>query len=155
MGIKLSSLSKYLWPEDIILDLEVKDKQQLFNEIGRVMEKEHGLSLELLVAGLSRREKLGSTGLGEGVAIPHARMDGLKKIQLCYIRLKTPITFDAPDGKPVSDIIVILVPKQATDEHLQILAETTQIFSDERFRERLHLCRHALEVQEMISTYSW
>ena len=110
---------------------------------------------EWLEAGLSRREQLGSTGLGEGVAIPHARVEGIAQIHIAYLRLKTPIRFDAPDGKPVSDIIVILVPKHATEEHLQILAETTQIFSDSKFRDRLHSCQHAMEVKSMIDSFSW
>lgn len=151
----MSNMSKYLWPEDILLDVEAANKTQLFNEIGRHMEREHGISHEWLVAGLSRREQLGSTGLGEGVAIPHARIEGLSKIQIAYVRLKAPIPFDAPDGKPVSDIIVILVPKQATEEHLQILAETTQIFADSRFREKLHSCHHAIEVKSMIESFAW
>ena len=151
----LSRICKYLWPEDILLDLEVANKAQLFNEIGRHMEREHAMSRESVATGLSRREQLGSTGLGEGVAIPHARIEGLARIQIAYLRLKTPIPFDAPDGRPVSDIIVILVPKQATQEHLEILAETSQIFSDSKFRERLHSCRHAIEVKSMIESYSW
>ena len=151
----MSSISKYLWPEDILLDIDVANKAQLFNEIGRHMEREHAMSQEWLVAALSRREQLGSTGLGEGVAIPHARVEGLAKIQIAYLRLKTPIPFDAPDAKPVYDILVILVPKQATEEHLQILAETTQIFSDSKFRERLHSCRHAMEVKSLIESHTW
>lgn len=150
----MSTISKYLWPEDIFLDLDVADKAQLFIDIGRLMGREHGMSPELLVAGLSRREKLESTGLGEGVAIPHTRLEGITKIQIAYFRLKPPIPFNAPDGKPVSDIIVILVPKKATEEHLQILAETTQLFSDRKFRENLHSCRNAIEVKSLFDSYS-
>jgi nitrogen PTS system EIIA component len=148
-------MSKYLCLEDILLDVDVANKTQLFNEIGRQLEREHGMSHEWLVAGLSRREQLGSTGLGEGVAIPHCRVEGLAQIHIAYLRLKAPIPYDAPDGRPVSDIIVILVPKHATEEHLQILAETTQIFSDSKFRDRLHSCQHAMEVKSMIDSFSW
>lgn len=151
----MSRISKYLWPEDILLDLEVSNKTQLFNEIGRHMEREHAMSQQWVALALSRREQLGSTGLGEGVAVPHARVEGLTKILISYLRLKTPIPFDAPDGKPVSDIIVILVPKQANEEHLQILAEVTQLFADNQFRERLHSCRHAIEVKSMFEAHSW
>jgi len=150
----VSRISKYLWPEDVILDIEVADKTQLFSAIGRHMEREHAMPQDGLVTGLSRREQLGSTGLGEGVAIPHTRVEGLAKILISYLRLKTPIPFGAPDGKPVSDIVVILVPKQAADEHLQILAETTQAFSDRKFREHLHSCRHAMDVKSMFESYA-
>ncbi|WP_366504391.1 PTS sugar transporter subunit IIA [Propionivibrio sp.] len=74
-------------------------------------------------------------------------------MQVSYVGLKSPIPFDAPDGKPVSDILVLLVPKQATEEHLQILAEATQMFSDGRFRERLHQCKHAQEVKQLFATW--
>ena len=148
----LNTVAKYLWPEDILLDIEVVSKGQLFDEIGRHMEREHAMPQKWVVAGLSRREQVGSTGLGEGIAIPHARVEDLLRIQLAYLRLKTPLPYDAPDGRPVSDILVILVPKRATDEHLQILAEVAQIFADRPFRERLHSCRHALEVMELFES---
>lgn len=69
----LNTIAKYLWPEDILLDIEVASKSQLFDAIGRHMEREHAMPRERLVVGLSRREQVGSTGLGEGVAIPHTR----------------------------------------------------------------------------------
>ena len=150
----MSTLAKYLWPEDILLDIEVSSKGQLIDEIGRHMEREHGISREWVVAGLSRREQLGSTALGEGIAIPHARVEDLTRIQVAYLRLKRPIPYDAPDGKPVSDVLVLLVPKRATEEHLLILADATQIFADPQFREHLHSCRHALEVKSLFESHS-
>ena len=106
-----------------------------------------------VAVSLFRREQIGSTGLGKGVAIPHARVKNLERIQVSYVGLKSPIPFDAPDGKPVSDIIVLLVPKQATEEHLQILSEASLMFSDGQFRERLHLCKNALEVKHLFATW--
>jgi len=136
----LKSIADLLPARDIILDLEVANKDQLFDAIGRHMEATHGLPKEWVVLSLSRREQVGSTGLGEGVAIPHARIKDLLCMQLAYLRLKSPIPFSAPDGKPVSDILVLLVPKPATEEHLAILAEASRLFSDADFRERLHQC---------------
>ena len=148
----MSTISEYLWPEDILLDIEVASKDELLDEIGRHMEREHGLLRELVVAGLNRREQVGSTGLGEGIAIPHARVEDLTRIQIAYLRLKDPIPYDAPDGQPVSDVLALLVPKRATDEHLMILADATQIFADRQFREHLHSCRHALEVKSLFES---
>jgi PTS system nitrogen regulatory IIA component len=150
----LNTIADLLWPQDILLDLSVSSKSQLFDEIGRHMEREHAMPQEWVVASLSRRELIGSTGLGEGVAIPHARVKELERIQVAYVRLKAPIPFDAPDGKPVSDILVLLVPKQATEEHLRILADASQMFADRRFRERLHLCQHALEVRQLFQSWT-
>ncbi|MDO8778087.1 MAG: PTS sugar transporter subunit IIA [Burkholderiaceae bacterium] len=150
----MSILAQYLWPEDILLDIEVSCKDQLFDEIGRHMEREHAMQREWVAAGLSRREQVGSTGLGEGIAIPHARVEDLSRIQVAYLRLKKAIPYDAPDGCPVSDVLVLLVPKQATEEHLRILADASQIFADREFRTRLRTCRHAIEVKSLFESRS-
>lgn len=150
----MSTLAQYLWPEDILLDIEVANKGQLFDEVGRHMEREHAIPREWVVAGLSRRELVGSTGLGEGIAIPHSRVENLSRIQVAYLRLKNPISYDAPDGRPVSDVLVLLVPKHANEEHLQILADASQIFADHQFREHLHSCRHVLEVKSLFESHS-
>ena len=150
----MNTIAQYLWPEDILLDVEVASKGQLFDAIGRHMEREHAMPKERVVVGLSRREQVGSTGLGEGVAIPHTRVEDLSRIHLAYLRLNSPLPFDAPDGRPVSDVLIILVPKQATEEHLLILADVAQLFSDRQFRERLHSCHHALEVMALFKSSS-
>ena len=150
----MNTIAQYLWPEDILLDIEVASKGQLIDAIGQHMEREHAMPRERVVVGLSRREQVGSTGLGEGVAIPHTRVEDLSRVLLTYLRLKFPLPYDAPDGLPVSDVLVILVPKKATEEHLLILADAAQLFSDRRFRERLHSCSHALEVMALFKSGS-
>lgn len=149
----LNTIAELIWPENIRLDLDVSSKSRLFEEVGQLMEREHALPQAWVAASLAHREKIGSTGLGEGVAIPHARVKDLERIQVAYVRLKNPIPFDAPDGKPVSDVLVLLVPKQATEEHLSILAEATQMFSDPSFRECLHQCAHAMEVKHLFESW--
>ena len=109
---------------------------------------------EWVVLSLSRREQVGSTGLGEGVAVPHARIKDLARIQLAYVRLKSPIPYDAPDGKPVFEILVLLVPKQATAEHLSILAEATRMFSDQQFRLRLGRCNEVQQAKRLFNEWS-
>ena len=86
---------------------------------------------------LFAREKLGSTGLGQGVAIPHGRIKGLKQAVGAFLRLASPVPFDSPDGRPVDLLFVLLVPEQATEQHLQILSELAQRFSERVFREKL------------------
>ena len=146
---KLNGIADLLWPEDILLNIEASSKSQLFEEVGRHMERKHALPQGWVVRSLSRREQVGSTGLGEGVAIPHARVKDLDRIYLAYVRLKSPIPFDAPDGKPVSHILVLLVPKQATEEHLRILADATQLLSNRRLRESLCRCHAPADVKEL------
>ncbi len=148
-----TTVGDLLVAEDILLNLDVANTRQLFDEVGRHMERIHALPKEWVAASLTRRERVGSTGVGKGVAIPHARVKDLDRIQLAYLRLKTPIPFDAPDGKPVSDILVVLVPKQAVEEHLKILADASRMFSDAAFREQLHLRDDPLEVKRLFGAW--
>jgi PTS system nitrogen regulatory IIA component len=153
-GIPMNMIADLLRPEDVILDRHVGSKNALFEEIGQHLQQTHGLQSSWVVGSLSRREQAGSTGLGEGVAIPHARVDGLDRILVLYVRLKAPIPFGATDGKPVSDVVVLLVPKPATDEHLAILAEATEMLSDPHFRQRLHACTQGMEVKRLLELWS-
>jgi len=149
----LSTIAKLLSSKDIRLDMEVSSRDSLLQEIAQHMEREHGMPQDWVFQSLSRREKIGSTALGEGIAIPHARVKDLQRIQLAYIRLRQPIPFDAPDDKPVSDILVILVPKEATEEHLRILSEVTQMFSDRQFRQQLRQCGEAGETKQLFDDW--
>jgi len=97
----------------------------------------HMVENRRLIDALTAREKLGSTGLGQGIAIPHGRIKGLKDARGAFVRLAQPIAFDAPDGRPVNQVFVLLVPEQATERHLELLSELAQMFSERAFRERL------------------
>ena len=83
---------------------------------------------------------LGSTGFGLGIALPHARIKSLPQPVAAFVRLKLPIPFDAPDAKPVSHMVIFLVPEHATEHHLQMLAEIAQMFGDRHCREQLRSC---------------
>ncbi len=145
----MNIIARLLQSEDILVDLKVASKAELFDAVGRHMERVHGLHREWVSQSLSRREKVGSTALGQGVAIPHARVAELNRIQPAYVRIKSPIAFDAPDGAPVSDVLVLLVPKAANEEHLRILAEATRLFSDHDFRQRLRQGGSAAELKRI------
>lgn len=149
----MNTIAHLLWLEDILLDMDVSNKRRLFDEIGRHMAQVHAMRPEWVTLILSRREQAGSTSLGEGFAIPHARVPDLDRIYLLYVRVKSPIPFAAPDGKPVSDMLVLLVPGPATEEHLSILAEAAQMFSDHQFRERLLVCKRAPEVKRLFDAW--
>lgn len=140
--------------EDILLARDIASKVKLFDEVARHFEQRHGLPARDSVASLSAREALGSTGVGNGVAIPHARIAGLHKVVAAFVRPKVPIPFDAPDRKPVSDLLVLLVPEEALQEHLQILADIAYLFSDRRFREQLQLCVGPEDVSRIFRDWS-
>ena len=107
----------------------------------------------MVASSLAAREKLGSTGLGQGIAIPHGRIKGLKEARGAFLRLKQPVPFDAPDGKPVSQVFVLLVPELATDLHLQLLSELAQMFSERTFRERLAAAASAADLVNLF--HAW
>jgi PTS system nitrogen regulatory IIA component len=133
----MSLLAKLLPTENILLDLEAGSKKRVFEQAGLLFENNHGIARATVFDSLFAREKLGSTGLGQGVAIPHGRIKGLKEAHGAFLRLAAPVPFDSPDGKPVSLLFVLLVPEQANELHLQILSELAQRFSDRSFREAL------------------
>lgn len=126
-----------LHPGDVLLDVEVSRQPELFACVARHLAVRHGLAVAAVEHALARRERLGSTALGEGVAIPHARIEGVDEVVAAYLRLRQPLPFAAPDGLPVTHVLVLLAPKQAARAHLDILADATQRFGEQRFRERL------------------
>src|SRR3954463_10077694 len=133
----MSLVGKLLAPSHVLLDLQASSKKRLFEQAGLLFENHDGIARSTVFDSLFAREKLGSTGLGQGIAIPHGRIKGLKEAVGAMIRMREPIPFDAPDGQPVNLIFVLLVPERATDLHLQILSELAQMFSDHAFREQL------------------
>ncbi len=97
------------------------------------------------------RERLGSTGLGHGVAIPHGRINGLTEPVGAFVRLKHGVDFDAQDRKPVDLLFALLVPQEATDVHLQLLAQLARMFSDSAFTKRLRATRDNQELYALLS----
>jgi PTS system nitrogen regulatory IIA component len=122
---------------NILLDLDVANKKRIFEQVGLLVENNHGISRNVVFDSLFAREKLGSTGLGQGVAIPHGRIKGLSEAIGVFVRTKAPVPFDSPDGRGVTTIFVLLVPEHATDRHLQLLSELAQMFSDKNQREKM------------------
>jgi PTS system nitrogen regulatory IIA component len=133
----MNLIAKLLPPSNIVLDLDVTSKKRVFEQAGLLFENNQGIARSLVFDSLFARERLGSTGLGQGVAIPHGRIKGLKDAIGAFVRLANPVPFDAPDGKPVNLAFVLLVPEQATEQHLQILSELAQMFSDRTLRDHL------------------
>src|SRR5215475_14502007 len=146
-------IAKLLPPSNILLDLDVTSKKRMFEQAGLLFENNQGVARSLVFDSLFARERLGSTGLGQGVAIPHGRIKGLKEAVGAFVRLKQPIPFDAPDGQPVNLIFVLLVPDRATDLHLQILSELAQMFSDKPFRERLLGAATPADVSQLVAEW--
>ncbi|MBE7527328.1 PTS sugar transporter subunit IIA [Nitrosomonas sp.] len=148
------NLIAQLLPEsNVIIDLDVTSKKRVFEQVGLLFENTLHVARSQVFDSLFAREKLGSTGLGQGVAIPHGRIKGLREAAAALVRMKEPIPFDAPDGLPVSIACILLVPEKATDQHLLILSELAQMFSNKSFREKLLHGQDAKEIHQLISEW--
>ena len=149
----MNRLASILPPAQVLVRVDATSKKRAFEEAGLLFEALHGLSRALVTDSLFARERLGSTGLGHGVAIPHGRIKGLKAPMAAVFQLAAPIGFDAPDEQPVSLLIFLLVPEAATQKHLEILSEIAELLSDSALRERLKSCTDAVGLHGMISDW--
>ncbi|MGB2815865.1 MAG: PTS sugar transporter subunit IIA [Burkholderiaceae bacterium] len=133
----MNLISRLLPASNILLDLPASSKKRAFEQAGLLFENNQAVARAKVFDSLFARERLGSTGLGQGVAIPHGRIKGLKEAVAAFVRVAEPIPFDAPDGQPVSVMIFLLVPEQASQAHLDLLSELAQMLSDKAFRQGL------------------
>jgi len=133
----MNRLASILSPAQVLVHVEASSKKRVFEEAGLLFENLHGLNRSLVTDSLFSRERLGSTGLGHGVAIPHGRIKGLKSPMAAVIQLAQPIGFDAPDEQSVNLLIFLLVPEAATQKHLEILSEIAEMLSDTVLREKM------------------
>jgi PTS system nitrogen regulatory IIA component len=149
----MNRLSQILPPAQILVGVEATSKKRAFEEAGLLFENLHGLNRALVTDSLFARERLGSTGLGHGVAIPHGRIKGLKAPLAAVFQLAAPIGFDAPDEQAVRLLIFLLVPEAATQKHLEILSEIAELLSDSTLREKLKLSHSGADLHQLIATW--
>lgn len=128
----MNRIARLLSPSKIVLGLTLSSKKRLFEQVSLLFENEHGLERSKTFESLFQRERLGSTGLGDGVAIPHGRIKGLKETRAALVRLEQPIAFESPDNQPVGLLIFMLVPENASEEHLELLSELAEMLTDDK-----------------------
>ena len=134
------------------LDVQASSKKRALEEAARQLSACPSTpEPEQVFERLLERERLGSTGLANGVALPHARMAGLERAYGVFLRLASPVDFDALDGQPVDLLFALLVPEEATDEHLQLLAELARLFSDAQLCEKLRNCSEPADAVRLIT----
>lgn len=146
----MSLIADILPPANVVADMVADGKRNLLEQVGALFEDGTRLPRAKVVDSLLAREKLGSTAMGHGIAIPHGRVKGLREAAGVFVRLKTPIPFDAPDGQPVSLVFALLVPEQANEQHLMILGELAQLLSDRAVREQLLRLADAAEIHRLL-----
>ncbi len=149
----MNLIAPLITPATTLLDINLSSKKKLFEHAAGLFSQTHGLKSTDIFTSLFDRERLGSTALGCGVAIPHGRIKGLNEACGALYRLKTPLEFDAPDNEPVSLCFVLLVPKDANEQHLQILGELAQLFGDETMRAKILGSASAADLVTLIGTW--
>ena len=150
----MNRVSRLLPQAHVLLGLDVSSKKRLFEQIGLLFENSRQIPRSRVFDSLFDREKLGSTGLGYGVAIPHGRIKVLKEPVCAFVRTSAPIPFEAPDGAPVNLVFAMLVPEHATEAHLEILSELAQMFSDAELRAALASTEDIQAAHRMITEWS-
>jgi PTS system nitrogen regulatory IIA component len=147
----MNRLASILSTAQVIAQVDVTSKKRAFEEAGLLFENLHGLSRALVTDSLFSRERLGSTGLGHGVAIPHGRIKGLRAPLAAVFQLVNPIGFDAPDEQSVRLLIFLLVPEAATQKHLEILSEIAELLSDAALREKMASATDSSVLHDLIA----
>lgn len=149
----MNRLAAILPVSNIQVDFDATSKKRVFEQAGLLFENHHAIARATVTDNLFARERLGSTGLGHGVAIPHGRIKGLKNPLAALIRMKQAIAFDSPDDEPVGLLIFLLVPEAATQRHLEILSEIAELLSDRPLRDKLKAAPDAATLHSLISNW--
>lgn len=146
-GAAARRCSEWLRPQEVALDVAARNGTHAIELAAAWIGRAHRIDAKAVYRALMRREEAASTALGLGVAIPHARVCGIERPATFFMRTRCPIDFNAPDGKPVSGFLVIMVPADgATDDHLQLLALAASALSDREFRMSLAAATTAAQV---------
>jgi PTS system nitrogen regulatory IIA component len=146
------TISALLSPQKIFIDTDVTSKKKLLELIANIVADRTQLSESTIYNNLLGRERLGSTGLGKGIAVPHARVPDLDKAMGCFFRLKQAVNFESPDNLPVDLVFTIVIPEEATDEHLLILSALARLFSDDQVCQALRNATSKEEIERIIQS---
>ena len=145
------TLDRILAPERVRSNVPAGSRKRTLQVLGEVFaDADPDLSALSVFDRLVARERLGSTGLGEGCALPHARVPGLGRTLAAFLRLRTGVDFDSPDHEPVDLVFGLLVPDESTDEHLEILAAIAGVFSDERVRSSIRSVDEPTRIRDVL-----
>ena len=142
-----------LCPQHVLANVAAADKAQLLQHLAAMLAA-NSAEQRLIGEALSNREKLGSTGIGRGVAIPHGRVVGLDRARAVLLRLSRPLDFNAMDGQPVDLVAALAVPEHNPEQHLQLLAELAEMFSDTRLTSAMRQAQDSGELQSELAEFS-
>lgn len=150
----MDKVKQWLCPQEVALDLDVPNRREALRAVGTIVERSHGLSAPLIFRALWRRELAASTAIGNGFAIPHARITGITEPVTVYVRTRTPLDFGASDRKRTVEFYAILVPANGDNaRHLQLLAQVAEVCADRNFRVCLAAASSPQEVRSVFSQW--
>lgn len=150
-GMTTMDLGDLLAPEGVIASLKAKSKKQALQELAQRASEISGIEQREIFDSLLQRERLGSTGFGRGIAIPHVKFRSLKSIICVFARIETPIDFESPDNEPVDLVFLLLAPEHASGDHLKALARISRLVRDPAMLERLRTAPDATALREVLT----
>jgi PTS system nitrogen regulatory IIA component len=145
------TIADLLDPAAVTLRVSAPGKRQVLGVIADVAARVLGVDADAVLDGLLEREAAGSTGVGQGVAIPHARIDGIERVRAIFVRLETPVAFGSVDDKPVDLLVALLAPRDASAQHLRALARVSRMMRQPELREQLRQARSADAVNVLLA----
>lgn len=144
--------SDLLSPDRVFSKVRASSKKRLLEQVSdALVRNDANLNAREVFESLCARERLGSTGLGHGVAIPHGRISGQPSVQAVFMRLAKPLDYEAADGKPVDLLFGLVVPEKCTGDHLKLLSQIAEQFSDDKLLENLREAKDNVEILELLS----
>ena len=146
-------LNNFFSEESIIMNCQSKSKKNVLELISKIASSVSATNQDVIFEKLYEREKLGTTAFGNGIAIPHARIDNLLEAKIIILKLETAIDFNSSDGEKVDLIVSLLAPNNENEIHIKILSKIAEMLDDKSFREKIRSCSNKLEIKSIINSY--
>lgn len=146
-------LNNFFSEESIIMNCQSKSKKSVLELISEIAARISEANKDIIFEKLYEREKLGTTAFGNGIAIPHARIDNLLGAKIIILKLETAIDFNSIDGEKVDLIVSLLAPNNENEVHIKILSKIAEMLDDQIFRERIRNCSNESEIKSIINSY--
>ena len=144
-------LSEFIYKNFIFIDVQADSKKNVFKILGNIFSKKNKDLSSLIIDKLNERERLGSTSVGNGIAIPHTKVEGIKETQVIFLKLKSGVDFSAPDGKKIDLIFSIIAPENSESDHLLILSSISNFI---RKKEKVDRLRGSATIDEIQLLFS-
>ena len=144
-------LSEFINKDSIFLDVRAESQKNVFKILGNIFSKKNKTLSSLIIDKLNERERLGSTSVGNGIAIPHTKIDGINETQVIFLKLKDGVDFSASDGKKIDLVFSIIAPENSESDHLLILSSISNFI---RKKQKIDILRGTSNMEEILFLFS-